>query len=84
MRFLLNAGLPGCNGILPFYNVMSQARVFFVGIGIKNAASLATHHFGPLATFMLDLVIDVFDDPLQGRGKRLTSTYAFQLMHSFR
>jgi hypothetical protein len=32
----------------------------------------------------LDLVIDIFDDPLQGCGKRLTSAYAFQFMHSFR
>ena len=85
MRFLLNVGLPGGNGILLFYNVESQAQVFFVGIGIKNAASLATHHFvGPLATLRLDLVIDIFDDPLQGRGKRLTSTRALQFMHSFR
>jgi hypothetical protein len=84
VRFLLNAGLPGCNGILPFYNVESQAQVFFAGIGIKNAAALATHHLGPLATLLLDLVIDIFDDPLQGRGKRLTSARALQFMHSFR
>ena len=84
MRFLLNVGLPGCNGILPFYNVASEAQVFFVGMGIKNAAFLGTHHLGPLATLLLDLVIDILDDPLQGCGKWLTSTRALQFMHSLR
>jgi hypothetical protein len=76
VRFLLNVGLPGCNGILLFYNVASEAQVFFVGIGIKNAVFLRTYLWGPLATLSLDLVIDIFDDPLQGCGKRLISACA--------
>ena len=80
MRFLLKLGLPGCNGILLFYNVAPHPQPFFV----QNAASLGTHHLGPLATLPLDLVIDIFDDPLQRCGNRLKSARALQLTHSFR
>ncbi len=57
-------------------NVMQN---FYHPLRMTTLIQVALHH-----NATLDLVIDIFDDSLQGFRKWLTSAPAFQLMHSLR